>query len=134
MSIFPAICARFGLGIKCIALTRGTVNTMKKRGRPPVKNTLIRDLVAVQAYQDARAKGMKHEAALVEGVNAVRAQFPKVRMSVTTVKRALHALQPETAIGIFTVKKKNAVTYVIGIGSRPKLRVNAKKRSSKRSA
>lgn len=56
-----------------------------------------RELTCVYEFHQARAGGMKYEAALEEAVRKTKAWDPKVRVSVTAVKRALSKWQPENA-------------------------------------
>jgi hypothetical protein len=72
-----------------------------KRGRPsnggvrPPEH-LLREVVAIEAFDAARASGEKYEVALVAGVQAVRESFPDLPMSITELKRFLGEFRSHT--------------------------------------
>src|SRR5262249_28847505 len=66
----------------------------KKRGRPKTNGVrpgwvLLRDNIALNAYDEARTSGEKHETALKTMVAAVQRWNPEMSMSETEAKRIL---------------------------------------------
>jgi hypothetical protein len=71
---------------------------MANRGRPKKDGvkpgwTLFRTFLVLHAYNEARAKGNKHYAAIDGAVSAVRSQAPEMPISATEVKRVLARFQ-----------------------------------------
>jgi hypothetical protein len=71
---------------------------MANRGRPKKDGvkpgwTLFRRCVVLHAYNEARAKGNKHSAAITEAVSAVRSRVAGMKISETKVKRVLAEFQ-----------------------------------------
>ena len=67
---------------------------MTKRGRPNKHGVqpgwmLLRSVMVLNAYDQARARGDKHSAAIIEAVSAVRSRMPGMPISETEVKRVL---------------------------------------------
>jgi hypothetical protein len=68
--------------------------TKRKRGRPKSNGdrpgwVLLRETIALSAYDDARRSDAKHEAALASMVDAVHGWCPDMPMSTTEAKRIL---------------------------------------------
>ena len=67
---------------------------MAKRGRRNKRGVrpgwmLLRSVMVLHAYDQARARGEKHSAAITETVSAVRSRVPGMPISETEVKRTL---------------------------------------------
>ena len=67
---------------------------MDKRGRPNKNGakpawTLLRSVIVLCAYDQARHVGEKHSAAIAAAVSALRSQVPEMPISATEVKRVL---------------------------------------------
>ena len=72
---------------------------MAKRGRPKKKGakdgrTLLRDTIALSAYDEARRRGEKHIIAISEAVSAARKWKLKMLISDTEVRRILAHWRP----------------------------------------
>lgn len=109
------------------------MKVMAKRGRPRAGGKkpgwmLIRALVALEAFDQARRAGEKYFFAIEETVKAVRETIPEMPISGTEVKRVLAEFQPNDAAKVFLVTK-TASTWSVSIGSTPRFRVNSKNRS-----
>ena len=88
---------------------------MAKTGRPPANGakqgwTLMRDTIAIEAFQKAREAGEKYEFALIAAVDAVRAFDPEMKISVSAVKKILKELMPEGGEEMLKVTKVSEKT------------------------
>lgn len=99
------------------------------RGRPAKNGRkhpayLFRAVPALSAYDRARQRGEKYEAALLEAVAAARKTFPEMRMSKTQTKSLLADLRPKSSeTTIFfenEVDREQQKQWTIRIGCNPK--------------
>ena len=87
---------RSTLGVTYRETVRGDV--VAKRGRPKKDGLkpgwmLFRSFLVLNAYDQARARGDKHSAAIIEAVSAVRSRIPGMPISETEVRRVLADFQ-----------------------------------------
>jgi len=81
---------------------------MTKRGRPNKHGVrpgwmLLRSVMVLNAYDQARASGDKHSAAVTEAVSAVRSRTPGMPISETEVKRVLAEFQSRDSEGSWVI-------------------------------
>jgi hypothetical protein len=81
---------------------------MANRGRPKKEGvkpgwTLFRSFLVLHAYNEARAKGDKHAAAITESVSAVRSRAPGMKISESEVKRVLAEFQSKDSDGSWII-------------------------------
>jgi hypothetical protein len=83
----------------------------RPRGRPKKKEGTIesshffRAGMIMSAYDDARAGGQKHSAAVTQAVDYVRQRCPKMPISETEVRRALATFRPRHSQTILQFKR-----------------------------
>lgn len=131
---------------------------MAKRGRPKKDGAqptwmLGRRILVLQAFNDARRNGLKYLAAIWAAIEAVKAQYPGVRIGPRMVKGILSDWQGRRLSRVVTVSKvsdaglqspemqqnlaklyelgfpkdKKVTAFTVGLGSRPEYpRINAK--------
>ena len=83
---------------------------MANRGRPKKDGVkpgwmLFRSFMVLHAYDQARARGEKHSAAIAEAVSALRSRMPGMPISETEVRRVLQNFDRRTLNGIWCVTK-----------------------------
>ncbi len=86
----------------------------RKRGRPKESGMeegprFERTAQALLIYNKARAAGEKHASALQMAAQAIRAQNPGIRISLTEVRRILAKLQPRNKPISFSVTEPNSI-------------------------
>ena len=67
---------------------------MATMGRPPTGDVkpgwmLFRMVQVLSIYQQQRLDGIKYQSAITEAINVIRAQFPGMPISISSVKRIL---------------------------------------------
>jgi hypothetical protein len=88
---------------------------MAKRGRPKKDGVqpgwmLLRVVLVLNAYNEARSSPLKHSSAVTEAVAIVKKTYPGMPISETEVKRILAKFQPQGVPVAFKVTKASEKT------------------------
>ena len=102
---------------------------MPKRGRPSKEGkkdpiALVRAMIALCAYGQARQTRTKYDSAVEFAVEAVQRTLPGIAVSRTEIKRALAAFRPRGEEEILLVAMECPGTWTFKFGPRPNDRVN----------
>lgn len=85
---------------------------------------LLRSMVGLCAYDEARQTGSKYAPAVDAAVGAVQCVLPEVAMSRTEVKRTLATFRPRGEKEVLLVEMERPGTWAFRFGPRPNDRVN----------
>jgi len=102
---------------------------MARPGRPSKEGkkdstALLRAMIALCAYDQARQARTKYDPAVESAIEAVRHALPEVAMSNSEMKRVLAAFRPRSHDEVLLVERTDPGSWTLKVGPRPNDRVN----------